>query len=725
MRSPTDRRRRPARWKRALLQLGTALALLVLAEFALRAAGVHPTERDADPYVGFTGVQRLYVPDGDELVTAPARRTHFNLQRFPATKAPGTFRIFCLGGSTTYGRPYTDPTSFPGWLRALLPVAAPGRSFEVINAGGISYASYRVAVVMEELADYEPDLFVVYTGHNEFLEQRTYGELRDANPALLSLGGLFGRTALFTGLRRLLGGEPAAASASDPGRPLLPAEVATILDGSVGPEAYSRDDPGRASVLAHFRTSLERMVHLADGAGARLVFVTPASELRDCRPFRSEHGPAPGFVDALGRAAADAKLAAITPGDPSSLPDLDLLAADDPRHALTRWLRGEALLAARRVDEARTELTAARDEDIVPLRAGSDVIAVVREVAAAHDLPLLDWVARVDALAAALDGAPIPGAALFLDHVHMTPDAYRELALELLRLFADRGWIALDPAFDDAAVGRVTASVEAGLDEEAHVRALSRLAAVLDWAGKREEAEALTAKALGLSAGGDAMSLWQQGNYQRERGDLEQAVASYRAALAVDPDYLEALFNLGEALLSLGRAEEAREPLTAALELDPTHAPSHLALGVVLEQLGDASAARNSYRRAIRYQPDMVDAHNRLGVSYLVAGDAPRAEEALRAAVLVDPTSARAQHNLGVLLAETNRVGEALAHFEQALAVDPDRASTHHKLGMALVILGRNEEGIAHLEQALALQPGDPRITRDLEQARIKASFAR
>ena len=35
----------------------------------------------------------------------------------------------------------------------------------------------RVAVLMEELVDYDPDLFVVYSGHNEFLERRTYPQI--------------------------------------------------------------------------------------------------------------------------------------------------------------------------------------------------------------------------------------------------------------------------------------------------------------------------------------------------------------------------------------------------------------------------------------------------------------------------------------------------------------------------------------------------------------------
>ena len=109
--------------------------------------------------------------------TAANKLGFFNTQTFTQTKPAGTFRIFCVGGSTTYGRPYDDTTSFAGWLRAFLPEADDSRRFEVVNAGGISYASYRVATLMEELIRYEPDLFVIYSGQNEFLENRTYGEI--------------------------------------------------------------------------------------------------------------------------------------------------------------------------------------------------------------------------------------------------------------------------------------------------------------------------------------------------------------------------------------------------------------------------------------------------------------------------------------------------------------------------------------------------------------------
>ncbi|MFW6168867.1 MAG: hypothetical protein ACODAD_00150 [Planctomycetota bacterium] len=73
-------------------------------------------------------------------------------------------------------------------LREFLPVAHPSRRWEVVNAGGVGYASYRVAKLMEELVRYEPDLFIIYSGHNEFLKRRTYADPFDRFSVLDTVG---------------------------------------------------------------------------------------------------------------------------------------------------------------------------------------------------------------------------------------------------------------------------------------------------------------------------------------------------------------------------------------------------------------------------------------------------------------------------------------------------------------------------------------------------------
>ena len=57
-----------------------------------------------------------------------------------------------------------------------------------------------------------------------------------------------------------------------------------------------------------------------------------------------------------------------------------------------------------------------------------------------------------------------------------------------------------------------------------------------------------------------------------EREKLDEAVASYRRALALKPDYAEALNNLGAALYGLGKLEDAEAAARRALALAPDFA---------------------------------------------------------------------------------------------------------------------------------------------------------
>jgi len=101
---------------------GVTVAFFIIIELILLAAGVKTLYQRTDPAVGFAGYAPLFVkitqPNGEEIYsTAPNKMEWFNMQRFPAKKAENVTRIFCIGGSTTYGRPYDDLTSFCGWLR--------------------------------------------------------------------------------------------------------------------------------------------------------------------------------------------------------------------------------------------------------------------------------------------------------------------------------------------------------------------------------------------------------------------------------------------------------------------------------------------------------------------------------------------------------------------------------------------------------------------------------
>jgi tetratricopeptide (TPR) repeat protein len=613
--SPSERRRLVPLWQAVVLPLVAILIFFLLVEGGLALFGVKPALQTEDPFVGFAANVPLFIPapgpdGGKVMVTAENKLDYFNAQSFPLKKDPGTYRIFCLGGSTTYGRPYNDRTSFSGWLRELLPAEDGHKHWEVINAGGISYASYRVAHLMEELVKYKPDLFIIYTGHNEFLEERTYHKLRQVPPAVRSTVALLARTrtwAVMSSALKSLGVYP---QVEKKGRDLMGVKVNAILDQSAGLDRYNRDDKLRKDILMHYRVSLERMVELARSVGAKVIFVTPASNLKDCSPFKSQHtkGLDKAMQQRSEQLLARANEAIGRKDWNEALKDLDSALSSDPRYAELLYRRGKVLLALGRFDEAGNALRQARDEDICPLRALTPMRRIVTEVARDQGVPVVDFVGLLRRRMQAQYGYPIPGKEYFLDHVHPTIEGNKILALALLKTMADQGIVQPRPDWGKQDIAAVTERVESRVDQKAHGQALANLARVLLWAGKTEDAGRLARKA--LATAGEVQKVAVDSSsilvtvYQR-MGHPERAVQALYSALEKAPGAIELHLKLALALLDppyFQPAQAAAHLLLVCQQMPQWDAPQQY-FGLAMARMGRPDIAYASLLDALRLNP--------------------------------------------------------------------------------------------------------------------------
>ncbi len=665
--SPRVRARNLPRWKKIVFSLVVVGSVLFLMEAALWIAGVRPIAYDEDPYVGFASYLPLFVEDvrGGEttLSTAPGKIALFNPQAFTREKPSDTFRIFCVGGSTTYGRPYTDATSFAGWLRRMLPLADSSRNWEVINAGGISYASYRVARLMDELVGYDPDLFIVYTGHNEFLEKRTYADLGETSELFLAIAGFFSHTRIYSLARRALRGPPESRAAVD-SRPVLAEEVDAILDETVGPSTYTRNDALRDVVLQHFRFNLVRIVELARSAGASVLFVTPVSNLEDCTPFKSSYSDTLPEETRLECERLISRAAATGARDAIEL--LDRVLALDPRHAGAQFRRARALAELGREADAESGYRRARDEDVCSLRALSSIVDSVRSVAAERGVALVDFEAIV-----ARDPALRFDRELFLDHVHLTVDAHGRLAEEIVRELARDEIVRPEEGWEEAAVATVEREIEQNIDRAEHAEALKNVAKVFAWAGKFDDASRIAQRAVGLDAE-DAETHFVLGVTAERAGALDRAQSSYERAVEIDPEYAEAHKNLGRVAGIAGRWGDARAAYERALSLRAEYVDALEGLAHALDRLGAGDEALAKLREALRIDPGRSDVHARLGLLLRKRGELPAAEHHLREAARISPDDARAHSNLAIVLDERGNASKAREHYQAALRLRPD-----------------------------------------------------
>jgi tetratricopeptide (TPR) repeat protein len=139
----------------------------------------------------------------------------------------------------------------------------------------------------------------------------------------------------------------------------------------------------------------------------------------------------------------------------------------------------------------------------------------------------------------------------------------------------------------------------------------------------------------------------------------DQAAQAYTAALAIWPDYAEALVGLGDARQAKGQFDDAIGEYKKALAIEPANARVYLGMGKIYyneKQLYHEAVA--AYQQAIALDPKLLDAHLSLGELYEEKG-------------LYEEAVARYSHVLSVEPAHPGATyGLALAYEK----VDPKRA---------------------------------------------------
>jgi Flp pilus assembly protein TadD len=96
----------------------------------------------------------------------------------------------------------------------------------------------------------------------------------------------------------------------------------------------------------------------------------------------------------------------------------------------------------------------------------------------------------------------------------------------------------------------------------------------------------------------EAERLSQDGVDQLAAGSATEAVKSFRAAIAADPNYFEAHHGLIRALRDAGRVEQSVAAALALTALTPNDPLAHTALSISLQQGGHVPEAEAATARA-------------------------------------------------------------------------------------------------------------------------------
>lgn len=432
-------------WCFRCLAVVGGLLVVVLLEVVLQFAT--PDVIADDDWLKFDTVRPLFVLNStaDRYEIPKSRRTYFVKDSFPVVKSPNTFRIFCLGGSTVQGRPFSTKTAFSTFLRIGLETIDRETNWEVINCGGVSYASYRLRPILDECLQHEPDLIVLCTGHNEFLEDRSYAAIEELSAQTTQNLGWLSRSKLF----RLINQQFATSkdsAALQYSRDILPEEVDALLDHQNGLELYERNDRWKQSVQLHFQRNVGQMIDACQTADVPVVLMSPAANLADCPPFKSVHadGLTATQKSQWTRHIERARSLFRTNSAKATV-ELQAALNIDDQHASTWYELGHCHLALHHTERAIQAFERARDEDVCPLRIRSEQRAMLAQIATERNVPHVD-LQHVLMQAAQTE---ILGDSFMVDHVHPSIEGHQIIARALLHQMASLKFITPSNGWKD------------------------------------------------------------------------------------------------------------------------------------------------------------------------------------------------------------------------------------------------------------------------------------
>jgi tetratricopeptide (TPR) repeat protein len=397
-------------WRYLVLRIATALLapilLLALTEGALRLFGVGYSTSLMEPCTIHGRPSSCYNLFFPAPFFPPGMIKTPQLFSIDPVKPQGTYRIFVLGESGAMGDP--DPAySFSRYLELMLHHRFPNIKFEVVNTGMVAINSHVSLAIARELANYQPDLFIVYSGSNEVVGP--YGPGTVLITSSISLSVI--RTSIF--IRSLRIGQLLTQS----GQPRAEWRgMEMFLEKQV-----RADSPRMEPAYRNFASNLRSIADVARASGARVLFSTIATNLKDSAPFASLHrvglssDELHSWNSLVQRGAAHEQSGSCADAAKlytSALQIDDQFAELHFRIARCQWALGDFA-------SAKEHFSKARDLDTLRFRADSRINQIIRNVAASSGSVAL--LLDTESQFAAESHNGVIGGELFYDHVHFTP----------------------------------------------------------------------------------------------------------------------------------------------------------------------------------------------------------------------------------------------------------------------------------------------------------------
>jgi len=535
-------------------------------------------------------------------------------QKFPVKKSSETVRIFLLGGSTMAGFPYELNARINILLKDRLSVYFPDKNFEVINFGLSAVNSFTVLDFAREIVNYQPDLVIIYMGHNEFYGAFGVGSVEQLakNPDWVRFYLRLRRFRTFQALRSLI------AKIYEIKQPSDRSLDQTLMENITKKKAIPIDSEDYQLACRYFRENLEEIVSTIQNRKIPIFLSMLTSNLKDQFPFVSlfsdtiSDDQKADWEETFQKAEVQFK----KKNYKKCFQYLQQCQTIDSRPAKLHFLLGKYFLAKKDTLHAREQFIQAKDLDALRFRAPSIFNEIIGQVAIRHKI----LVVPIDSVFNASSPDKIVGYELISEHLHPNIRGYELMAKSFSHVFLKNFPMHVSPqnlSFSDEYFHKIAAITI--FDEAIGDFSIQHLTSRWPFHQKRslihyeDPSEKSFLESL-VSAYTSGVLSWNRSHYELanhyiEKNQTEKAISEYLAVIKVVPDDYFAYFKLGNLFFTRNEFKEAIAQYKKALMRNDK--PFIKAkIGMVYLNMSRFSDAAKIFQDAIRQEDKMKSLSN-------------------------------------------------------------------------------------------------------------------
>ena len=186
-----------------------------------------------------------------------------------------------------------------------------------------------------------------------------------------------------------------------------------------------------------------------------------------------------------------------------------------------------------------------------------------------------------------------------------------------------------------------------------------------------------------------------------KKGLPQDALQHFQEVLKRDDRDALSIEGAGEAYFRLGKEEEADASFRNAITLQPDRWQTRNLLGMLLDRQKRHQDALAQYEQGLRVQPDEATLLNNAGLAYYLLGRYEEATQSFEQALRTGSGQPKIHNNLGLALAKLHRYHDALESFRSGSSEE----EAYNNLGVFYLSNGEARQAVACFKKAIELSP--------------------